>query len=111
MRSVLRSKIHKATVTEAKVDYVGSIGIDKTLLEKVDIWPGEKVLVGSIDSGARLETYVIEGKPGEISLNGAAARVIKAGEEVIIMAFEITDKPIEPKIILVYKENRFLKYC
>jgi aspartate 1-decarboxylase len=109
---MLRSKIHKANVTEANVNYVGSITIDEELMEKVGIWNDEKVLVASNTSGTRLETYVIAGKKGShiICMNGAAALLIKKGEEIIIMGFELTDKPIKPKIILVDKENNFLKY-
>jgi aspartate 1-decarboxylase len=112
MRIVVRSKIHKAIVTDANLDYVGSITIDKDLLEKANLWPGEKVLVASNTSGARLETYIIEGKPGSgcICINGAAAHLIQPGEEVIIMAFEVTDKPIQPTFILVDKYNRFVKF-
>ena len=112
MRSILRSKIHKATVTDADPNYIGSITIDKELIEKAGFWLGEKVLVVSNTSGARLETYVIEGKAGSgiICMNGAAAHLIKKGEEIIVMGFEITDKPIEPKNILVDKKNKFVRY-
>jgi aspartate 1-decarboxylase len=112
MRWVIRSKIHKATVTEAEVDYVGSITIDENLMDKVGLMDGEKVLVGSNTSGARLETYVMTGERGSgtICMNGAAAHLIKKGEEIIIMAFELTDTPIKPKIILVDKDNTFVKY-
>lgn len=111
MRSVLRSKIHKAIVTEANLDYIGSITIDADLLERVDLWPGEKVLVVSNTSGARLETYVIPGPPGSgtVCMNGACSHLIKAGEELIIMGFELTEKPIESKAILVDNANRFLQ--
>ena len=106
MRSLLRSKIHLATVTEANVDYVGSITIDQDLIEATGLWVGEKVLVVSATTGARLETYVIEGEAGSgvIGINGAAAHLINAGEKVI-MGFEITDKPIKPKVILCNREN------
>lgn len=112
MRWVIRSKIHKATVTEAEVDYVGSITIDEDLMERVGLMHGEKVLVGSNTSGARVETYVMAGERGSgtICMNGAAAHCIKKGEEIIIMAFELTDTPIKPKIILVDKDNKFVKY-
>lgn len=112
MRLALRSKIHKATVTEANLDYIGSITIDEELAEKAGFWPGEKVLVVSNTSGARLETYVIIGKrdSGIICMNGAAAHLIKTGEEIIIMGFELTDQPIKPKNILVDKNNKFLKF-
>lgn len=112
MRYLLRSKIHKATVTEANLDYNGSITIDEDLLDKVGLWKGEKVLVTSNTSGARLETYVLPGKRGSgvICMNGAAAHLIKTGEEIIIMGFDLTDQPINPKIILVNEKNEFLKY-
>lgn len=107
MRSLLRSKIHLATVTEANVDYVGSITIDRNLIDAAGFWIGEKVLVASATTGARLETYVIEGEAGSgvIGINGAAAHLINAGERVIIMGFEITDKPVKPKVVLCDKEN------
>ena len=112
MRWVMRSKIHKATVTQADLNYVGSITIDQTLVEKVGLWPGEKVLVVSNSSGARLETYVILGEKnsGVICMNGAAAHLIKAGEEIIIMGFELTNAPIEPQTILVDENNRFVRF-
>jgi aspartate 1-decarboxylase len=108
MRSLLRSKIHLATVTEANVDYVGSITIDRELMDAVGFWPGEKVLISSNSTGARLETYVIEGErnSGIIGINGAAAHLINEGEKVIIMGFELTEKPVEPKVVLVDNENR-----
>lgn len=112
MRWLLRSKIHKATVTNANVEYVGSLEIDQDLLEKTGLWPGEKVLVSSLETGERLETYVISAKRGSgiICLNGAAAHVIKRGEQVIIMGFELSDQPIESKVILVDKKNQFVRY-
>jgi aspartate 1-decarboxylase len=99
----MRSKIHKATVTQADLHYVGSITIDPNLLEAVGLWPGEKVLVVSNTSGARLETYTIaaERGTGEMCVNGAAAHLIKKGEEIIIMGFELTDQPIKSRVILV----------
>lgn len=107
----MRSKIHKATVVEADVNYIGSITIDADLIDRVGLWPGEKVLVVSNTSGARLETYVIAGERGSgyISMNGAAAHLIKAGEEIIIVGFELTDKPIMPRQILVDKQNRYIR--
>lgn len=111
MREVLSSKIHKAIVTDADVAYEGSIAIDSSLMERVGLWNGQKVLVVSNTSGARLETYVIPAKPnsGEICINGAAAHLIKKGEEVIIIGFEITDEPITPKIILLNQKNQFVR--
>lgn len=112
MRWVLRSKIHKATVTEADLNYVGSITIDEDLIITAGFWSGERVLVVSNTSGARLETYVIAGKrnSGIICMNGAAAHLIKTGEEIIIMGFELTDKPIKPKNILVDGMNTFVRF-
>ncbi|MGD9202446.1 MAG: aspartate 1-decarboxylase [Chitinispirillia bacterium] len=112
MRWILRSKIHNARVTEAQIDYIGSITIDEDLIEKVGFIEGEKVLVVSNTSGARLETYVIKGVRGSgcICMNGAAAHLIKVDEEIIIMGFELSDRPIKPKIILVDADNRFFRY-
>ena len=103
----MHAKIHKATVVQADVDYVGSITIDQHLIERGGFWVGERVLVVSATTGARLETYVIEGEAGSgvIGINGAAAHLINAGEKVIIMGFEITDKPVQPKVILCDSEN------
>ncbi len=111
MRWVMRSKIHNATVTEANLAYVGSITIDTELIERVGLWPGERVLVVSNTSGARLETYVIEGERGSgaICMNGAAAHLIGAREEIIIMGFELTAAPIQPKVVLVDRQNRFVR--
>lgn len=113
MRFLLRSKIHRATVTEANLDYVGSITIDADLVEKAGFMEGERVLVTSATSGARLETYVIAGKSGSgiICMNGPAAHLIKAGEVVVIMGFELTDKQITPRVVLVDSENKFSKYA
>ena len=112
MRWFLRSKIHKATVIDTDINYVGSIGIDKALMEKVDILAGERVLVVDNTNGARLETYVIEEEKdsGRIIVYGAACRLIKKGDEVIIMGFELSDKPLKAKNILIDKENKFVRF-
>ncbi|MBN2422790.1 aspartate 1-decarboxylase [Candidatus Woesearchaeota archaeon] len=112
MRFILRSKIHKATVTQSDLNYIGSITIDKDLIEKAGFLEREKVLVVSNTSGARLETYVIAGKRGlgTICINGAASHLIKVGEEIIVMGFELTNEQIKPKNILVDKNNKFMKY-
>jgi aspartate 1-decarboxylase len=112
MRQVLRSKIHKATVTQADLNYVGSITIDEALIEKAGFWEGERVLVVSNTSGARLETYVIRGErdSGQVCMNGAAAHLINVGEELIIMGFELVNKPVKPTVVLVDESNRFVKY-
>ena len=112
MRWILRSKIHKAIVTEADLNYVGSITIDADLTDTVGLMAGEKVLVVDNTNGARLETYVIVGERGSgtICMNGAAAHLINKGDEIIIMGFELTDKPVEEKNILVDKNNKFVRF-
>jgi len=112
MRIYLRSKIHKATITEANLHYVGSITIDECLMKRADIAEFEKVLVVDNTNGSRIETYVIKGKEhsGVIGMNGAAAHLIHEGDEVIIMSFQVADRPKKPINILVDKNNRFLKY-
>ncbi len=112
MREVLQSKIHKAYVTQADLGYIGSITIDEELLELVDLWPGQKVLIVSNTSGARLETYVIKGErgSGEICVNGAAAHLVKKGDEIIIISFTFSDKPVTPKQILVNEKNQFVQF-
>jgi aspartate 1-decarboxylase len=112
MRSFLRSKIHKATVTEANLDYVGSITIDETLMKKANLKEYEKVLVVDNTNGHRLETYVIRGKKnsGAVCSNGAAAHFIKKGDEVIIMAFELAKKAKTPRNVLVDRNNHFVRY-
>jgi aspartate 1-decarboxylase len=111
MRCLLRAKIHRVVITDADPEYVGSITIDDDLLWKADIWPGEKVLVADVDNGARFETYVVRGKAGSgtVCVNGSAARLVKKGDKVIIMAFEYTDAPIEAKVVLVDERNLFVK--
>ena len=112
MRWVIRSKIHKATVTEANLDYVGSITIDEDLIELAGFWEGERVLIADNTNGARLETYVMVGERGSgtIRMNGASAHLINVGDELIIMGYELTDVPIEATKILVDKQNRFVQY-
>ncbi|MBE6521931.1 MAG: aspartate 1-decarboxylase [Thermoplasmata archaeon] len=105
---MLRSKIHRATVTETRLDYEGSITIDEALLEKAGMWNGEKVLIADVNNGNRFETYILPGKrdSGIIAINGAAAHLCKEGDRVIIMGFELTDRPIKANVILVDEKNR-----
>jgi aspartate 1-decarboxylase len=111
MRWLMRSKIHNATVTEANLAYVGSITIDADLLDRVGLWPGERVLVVSNTSGARLETYVIDRERGSgaMCMNGAAAHLIGKSEQIIVMGFELTAEPIAAQTILVDEQNRFVR--
>jgi aspartate 1-decarboxylase len=112
MREVLRSKIHRAWVTEANPDYVGSIVIDEALMEKIDMWDFEKVLVCDVTNGSRFETYVLPGERGrgDIAVQGAAARLTAPGNCLIIMSFEVTETPINPQMILVDEQNEFVEY-
>jgi aspartate 1-decarboxylase len=112
MRIFLRSKIHKATVTNADLHYVGSITIDEALMEKADLTEYERVLVVDNTNGHRLETYVIKGSrgTGAIEMNGAAAHLIQTGDEIIIMSFEVADRPSTPRNVLVDAENKFVRY-
>ncbi len=109
--NVLKSKIHRALVTGADIEYIGSISIDKELMDHAGIIPYEKVLVAGLESGERLETYVIESErgSGEICLNGAAARKIKKGDRVIIMSFALMDEAEaathKPEIVYVNEKN------
>jgi aspartate 1-decarboxylase len=112
MKEFLCSKIHGAIVTEANVNYEGSITIDSELMRLAELLAGQKVLVVSNTTGERLETYVIPGasNSGIICMNGASAHLIKKGEEIIIMGFEISQNPPEIKSILVDKNNKFVRY-
>jgi aspartate 1-decarboxylase len=110
MRTMLRAKLHRLTVTGTNVNYEGSITLDGKLIKKADILPGEKVHVLNVNNGNRFETYVIEGGPGVVCLNGAAARLATPGDKVIIIAYAVIDedeiKELKPKIVLVDERNR-----
>ncbi len=111
-RIMLRSKIHRATVTAKSLDYEGSITIDRALLEAADILPGEQVQVLNLNNGSRLDTYVIEGEEnsGEVALNGPAARLGEVGDKVVIVAYgvvsEVEAAKHQPKVIRVDARNR-----
>lgn len=111
MRWMLRGKIHRATVTETRIDYEGSITVDEVLLEKSGIWVGEKVAIANINNGARFETYVLKGErnSGIIAINGAAARLCEKGDKIIIMGYELTSEPIDANVILVDEKNKIVK--
>ena len=114
MRTMLKSKIHRARVTQCNIDYEGSITIDKDLIEAADLLPYEKVDVLNINNGARFHTYVIEGErgSGEICLNGAAARLVAKGDIVIILSYHtVTDDEAvtaTPRLVYVDSENRIV---
>ena len=108
MRWMLRGKIHRATVTDTRLDYEGSITIDADLLEKAGIWAGEKVYIANVTNGSRFETYVMKGenRSGIIALNGAAAHLCNVGDKIIIMGYELTGEPISAKVVTVDGDNR-----
>lgn len=109
--NVLYSKIHRATVTNADLEYEGSISIDKKLIEQSKLFLNQKVDIYNCNNGARFSTYVIEGKKGEICLNGAAARHVQKGDKVIIVAYasiNITEaQKHKPTVVFVDDQNRF----
>ena len=111
----LYAKIHRATVTEANLDYVGSITIDKTLLDEVNIKPNQKVEILDVNNGERFSTYVIEGEAnsGVICLNGAAARKVQVKDKIIIVAYALLSqdeqKTFVPKIAHVDENNKLIK--
>ncbi|MBB3037777.1 aspartate 1-decarboxylase [Hoyosella altamirensis] len=111
-RTMLKSKIHRATVTQADLHYVGSVTVDGDLLEAADLIEGEKVTIVDINNGARLETYVIEGERGSgvIGINGAAAHLVHPGDLVILIAYGVMDnaeaKEYKPRIVFVNDENK-----
>ena len=112
MRNVLRPKIHRAFITDANPDYVGSEIIDRELMEKIDLWEFEKVMICDVTNGNRWETYVLPGDRGSgtVSVQGAGAKLCQIDDCVIILSFEVSDVPIEPKMILVNRENEFVEY-
>ena len=111
---VMKSKIHRVKITQAELHYVGSITIDKDLLDASDLIPNEKVQVVNINNGERLETYVIEGEAGsgEVCLNGPAARLAQVGDIVIIIAYGTMDqdeaKSFKPKVIFPDNNNKLI---
>lgn len=111
-RTMMKAKIHRATVTEANLNYIGSITIDEDLMDLVDIWANEKVQIVDNNNGARFETYVIPGPRGSgvICLNGAAARLVHPGDKVIIISYGLmTDeeaRAFKPRIAIMDDQNR-----
>ena len=109
-RRMMKSKIHRARVTGADLNYVGSISLDPVLMELADILEWEQVHVLDIDNGARFETYAIPGRPGEVTLNGAAARLVHTGDRVIVITYADYDEAelrrFAPTIVHVDDRNR-----
>jgi len=109
-RTMMKSKIHRATVTGADLNYIGSITVDRRLMKLADLREHEQVHVLDVDNGARFETYVIEGGPGEIVLNGAAARLVHTGDRVIVISYASYDEAeledYAPKVVHIDSRNR-----
>ena len=109
-RRMMKSKIHRATVTDANLHYVGSITLDTELLEAADILENEQVCIVDIDNGARFETYAIPGGPGDVCLNGAAARLVQPGDRIIIISYADYDEAelanYEARVVHVDRSNR-----
>jgi aspartate 1-decarboxylase len=114
IRTMMKSKIHRATVTQADLHYVGSVTVDQDLLDAADLLPGELVHIVDIDNGARLETYTIAGERGSgvIGINGAAAHLVHPGDLVILIAYAQLDdaeaRTFEPSVVFVDADNRVL---
>lgn len=114
MRNMMKSKLHRATVTEANLNYVGSITIDRDLMEAADLWENERVQIVNNNNGARLETYVIPGERGSgvICLNGAAARLVQPGDQVIIISYAMMSneeaKNYKPQVVILGANNQII---
>ncbi|SDW60342.1 L-aspartate 1-decarboxylase [Marininema mesophilum] len=114
-RTMMKAKLHRATVTEANLNYVGSVTIDQDILDRVDILPNEKVQIVNNNNGARLETYAIPGPRGSgvVCLNGAAARLVQPGDTVIVIAYgmmdEKTARTYRPKVALMGDNNEIIE--
>lgn len=112
LRTMMRTKIHRATVTDANLEYVGSITIDRDLMDTADLAEFEQVHVVDVNNGARFETYVIEGERGSgtMCVNGAAARLVQKGDKIIVIAYGALDEAemdgFQPKVVLVDDDNR-----
>ena len=113
MRVMLKSKIHRASVTDCNIDYEGSITIDKGIMEAADILPYEQVDVLNINNGARFNTYAIEGEKGEICINGAAARLAVKGDIVLILSYNHVEeneaRNVTPKLVYVDVKNNIIR--
>ena len=115
MRIMMKSKIHRATVTQADLDYVGSVTLDIALMEAADLLEGEQVAIVDITNGARIETYVIPGPRGTgvIGINGAAAHLVHPGDLVIIMSYAVLEdteaRALKPRVVHVDEKNRIVK--
>lgn len=112
--TMMKGKLHRATVTQAELHYMGSVTIDARLLEQSGILPGERVQIVDVDNGTRLETYTIPGEPGSgvVCLNGAAARLVQVGDKVIIIAYALMDleeaRTFRPRVLVLGENNQIV---
>lgn len=115
LRTMMKSKIHRATVTQADLHYVGSVTVDLDLLDAADLLPGELVAIVDVTNGARLETYVIPGPRGSgvIGINGAAARLVQTGDVVILISYgqydDVQARALTPTVVFVDERNRLME--
>jgi aspartate 1-decarboxylase len=115
LRTMMKSKIHRATVTQADLHYVGSVTVDEDLLDAADLLPGELVHIVDVTNGARLETYTIAGERGTgvIGINGAAARLVQPGDIVILIGYGQCDdaeaRTFQPRVVFVDSDNRVVR--
>lgn len=109
LRKLLKAKLHHARVTYANPDYVGSIEIDRELMDRIGIEDGEVVHVWAVDHKSRIETYAFSGPKGAIGLNGGAAHFFQPGDRVVIAAFTWTDETVEPKVVLLNEQNEIVR--
>jgi aspartate 1-decarboxylase len=113
--NMFKGKLHRATVTQADINYVGSVTIDTELLEQAGILPGEKVQIVNLNNGERFETYTIKGEAGSgvICINGAAARLVQVGDKVIIISYALMDaeeaKTFQPNVLVLDEKNRIVR--
>ena len=113
--TMFKSKLHRATVTQADINYVGSVTIDKDLLQQAGILPGEKVQIVNINNGERFETYTIQGEAGSgvLCINGAAARLVQVGDRVIVIAYalmnEVEAQAFKPTVLVMDEQNSIVR--
>ncbi|MGI6678552.1 MAG: aspartate 1-decarboxylase [Dehalobacterium sp.] len=113
--TMFKSKLHRATVTQADINYVGSVTIDKDLLHQAGILPGEKVQIVNINNGERFETYTIEGEAGSgiLCINGAAARLVQVGDRVIVISYALMNEEeaqaFQPTVLVLDKQNSIVR--
>lgn len=109
LNNLLKAKLHHARITYSNPDYVGSIEIDRDLLESAGIMDGELVHVWAVDHTARIETYAFSGPKNSVGLNGGAAHHFKVGDRIIVAAFTLSDEPVVPRILLLNENNEIVR--